>query len=369
MTQVVVTMPTSSNYWKQRFTILEESQLNKGQSYYADLEKQYRIASLRVEKDIDVWYQRFAANNNISMVEAKRLLNTKELEEFKWDVEDYIKHGEMNAVDPLWMKQLENASARVHINRLEALRIQTQQKIEVLFGNQIDGIDKLARNIYSDGYYHTAFEIQKGFNIGYDFQKIDEKKLEQIISKPWTMDNKTFTARCWESKAALIDSVHTNLTQGIIRGDAPDKTIRAISKQFGVAKNRAGRLVMTESAFFASAAQKDCFNSLNVEKYEICATLDLLTSELCQGLDGQVIPMSEYAPGSTAPPFHAWCRTVTIPWFDDNYGSRIAKTSKGQNYYLPADVKYPEWKETFVDGGSKVDLTPWIDNKIYNRLV
>ncbi|MGO0916540.1 hypothetical protein ACTPEM_26370, partial [Clostridioides difficile] len=42
----------------------------------------------------------------------------------------------------------ENASARVHITRLEALKLQIQQQVEVLYGNELDGIDKLMRDIY-----------------------------------------------------------------------------------------------------------------------------------------------------------------------------------------------------------------------------
>lgn len=346
-------MSKSSDYWKKRFELLEQSQLKKGQSYYASLDAQYRLASVNIQKEIDYWYERFAANNNITMPEAKQLLNDKQLREFKWSVEEYIKYGEKNAIDPLWMKQLENASARVHISRLEALKIQTQQQIEVLFGNQIDGIDKLARNIYSEGYYHTAYEIQKGFNIGWDLQGLNEKQIAGVISKPWTVDNKTFTARCWDNKVDLVNVVHTQLTQTIIKGDAPDRAIKTIAERFGVSYRKAGRLVMTESAFFASAAQRDCFNSLDVEQFEVCATLDLRTSEICQDLDGKVIDMKDYAPGSTAPPFHAHCRTTTIPHFDDNFGARIAKNDHGKNYYVPSDVKYPAWKNTFVDGGSK----------------
>ena len=38
-------------------------------------------------------------------------------------------------------------------------------------------------------------------------------------------------------------------------------------------KTNAGRLVMTESAYFSSVSQKDAFNDLEVEMYEIVATL------------------------------------------------------------------------------------------------
>ena len=348
-----------SEYWRGRFEILEESQLMKGEAYYKTLEAEYKRSQARVQKEIEAWYGRFATNNQISMVEAKRLLNTRELAEFKWSVDDYIKYGQLNAIDGSWMKQLENASARVHVSRLEALQLQTQQQMEVLFGNQVDGIDKLARKIYSDGYYHTAYEIQNGMNIGWDLQSLNKEQLDLVLSKPWSTDMKTFRDRCWTQKADLVNTVQTQLTQGIIRGDAPDRAITAIQKQFGVSRNKAGRLVMTESAAFASIAQKDAFGELGVEQFEIVATLDLQTSELCQGLDGNVVDLADYDSGVTAPPFHPWCRTTTVPWFaDDLSGERFARGADGKGYYVPETMNYKDWKADFVDGGAKVGLTP-----------
>lgn len=344
------------DYWRSRFEQLEEIQLKKGLDYFNDLEREYKKASEALEQQIAGWYNRFAKNNKISFAEAKRLLNSSELKEFKWSVQDYIKYGKENAVNGLWMKQLENASAKVHISRLEALKLQMQQQVEVLYGNQLDGLDKTMRNIYTDGYYHTAYEIQRGFNVGYDLQKLNNWQLSAVISKPWTPDGKNFSDRIWQSKDQLVNTLHTELTQSIIRGDAPDKAIKTIAQKLNTSKNSAGRLVMTESAFFASAAQRDCFNDLDVERYEIVATLDGKTSPICQELDGKVFPMVDYQVGVTAPPFHCWCRTVTVPYFKDNAGSRAARDADGKTYYVPADMKYEEWKKTFVDGGSKDHL-------------
>lgn len=346
----------NSDYWIQRFEILEQSAVNRGQAYLSILEREYRTASARIESELSAWYNRFAANNSISLSEARRMLTTKELAEFRWSVQDYIKFGEQNAMNPQWMKQLENASARVHVSRLESLQLQMQQQIEVLYGNQTDGIDALARKIYSEGYYHTAYEIQRGFNVGWDLQGIDHKQLDRVISKPWTADNRTFRDKCWTQKAELVSTVQTELTQAIMRGDSPDKAIKTISDKFGVAKSKAGRLVMTESAYFASEAQEKCFKELNVEQFEIVATLDSHTSQICQDLDGLVFPMASYQPGVTAPPFHPWCRTTTVPYFEDNYGERAARGADGKTYYVPSDMKYAEWKKSFADGGSKEGL-------------
>lgn len=135
-------------YWKKRFKQIEESQHQQGLQCYADIEKQYLSAQRQIEAKINAWYQRFADNNEISLVEAHRLLNSGELEELKWDVNEYIKHARENAIDEQWMRELENASAKAHIGRLEALKLQIQQSLEVMFGNQLDDVDATIRNTY-----------------------------------------------------------------------------------------------------------------------------------------------------------------------------------------------------------------------------
>ncbi len=345
------------DYWRRRFEQLEEVQLKKGLDYYADLEREYKRAMTSLEKDIATWYRRFAANNQVSYAEAKRLLNSRELAELRWNVQEYVKYGQENAVNGQWLKQLENASARVHVSRLEALQLQLQQQVEVLYGNQLDGLDKAMRGIYTDGYYHTAYEIQRGFNVGWDLQRINERQLSAVLAKPWAADGKNFSDRIWQNKNQLINTLHTEATQAIIRGDPADRIIKTIAEKLNTSKSNAGRLIMTESAFFASAAQWDCFNDLDVERYEIVATLDNKTSAICQELDGKVFPMADYKVGVTAPPFHCWCRTVTVPHFDDNdNGERAARGVEGKTYYVPGNMKYEEWKKTFVDGDSKDGL-------------
>lgn len=337
-------------YWQKRFEQLEEASNREANILTKEVEESYRKALMQIEKQINSWYQRFAKNNNITMIEAKKILPTRDLAEFKWDVKEYIKYGEENALNQQWMKQLENASARYHISKLEALKIQTQQTLEVLFGNQLDDIDKLMKKIYSEGYYHSIYEIQKGFNIGWDIASIDENKLNKIISKPWAVDGKNFSERIWGNKTKLINELHTELTQMVITGKSPDQAITNIAKKMNTSKNISGRLIMTESAYFTSASQKDAFTDLDVEKFEVVATLDSRTSEICQQMDGQVFDMKDFEPGVTAPPFHVWCRSITVPYFDDefNLGERAARNKDGKTYYVPSNMTYQQWQKSFM---------------------
>lgn len=340
-------------YWKKRFGLLEQSQNQKGIQCHADIERQYRQAQQQIEGQISAWYQRFADNNSITIQEARRMLSGKELEELKWDINEYIRHGEENAISGTWARQLENASARYHISRLEALKLQTQQSIEAMFGKQLGSIDSAMRDIYKSGYYRTAFEIQKGIGVGWGFATLDGRAISKAISKPWAADGKNFSERVWGNRQKLVNELHTELARNIILGQDPRKAIDAIAKKMDASKNVAGRLVMTEKAFFSSAAQKDCFNELDVELFEVMATLDSHTSEICREMDGKVFPMAQWEVGATAPPFHVWCRTTTVPAFGDGFdsiGERAARGKDGKAYYVPASMTYREWEKSFVEG-------------------
>lgn len=343
---------TNAEYWKQRFTQLEAAQNRKGATAYLEIEKQYKAAQNELEAQIARWYQRFADSNGISLAQAKQWLKGQDLAEFKWDVKEYIKYGKENAINGAWMQELENASSKFHISRLEALQIQTQNSLETMFAQQMGTMKKALSDVYASGYYHTAYTVQQGFGLGWDIAGLDQAQIEKVLSKPWAVDGYNFSTRIWNSKTKLIGEVHNELSKNLLTGADPQKAIDSVAKKMGTSKSNAGRLVMTEQAYFSSAAQKDCFNDLDVEEYEIVATLDSHTSDICRSLDGRVFKMSDYKPGVTAPPFHVYCRSTTAPHFKENFdaGERAARGADGKTYYVPDDVTYSEWKKAFVDG-------------------
>ena len=347
----------NSDYWKLRFEQLEAAQNGQGAAAVAEIERQYKEAQKQIEGQIARWYQRFADNNGISLAEARQYLKGAALKEFKWDIQDYIKYGQDNALMGGWMKELENASAKYHISKLEALKIQTQQSLEVMFSKQLGTVTGAMGDVFESGYYHTAYELQKGFNIGWDIAGLDQSQIEKVLAKPWAVDGKNFSERIWGNKQKLISEVHGELTQNIMLGADPQKAIDSLAKKMKTSRYNAGRLIMTEEAYFSSAAQKDCFEELGVEQFEIVATLDSHTSDICRSLDGKHFPMKDYQPGVTAPPFHVFCRSTTVPYFDEDFGDigeRAARDEEtGKTYYIPDDMNYQDWKETFIDGGDK----------------
>ena len=260
---------------------------------------------------------------------------------------------------------LENASAKMHISRLDAMKLQIQQQIEVLYGNQVDGLDGLMHEMYTEGFNKSAYTLDTGMGVHYNLATTDPRRIDAIINRPWADDGKTFSERLWRDKDKLVNALQQEMTQAVTRGDKLGDAVKNISKRMGAAKSSAARLVMTESAFISGRAQRDCFKDLGVDKYEYVATLDRKTSETCRALDGKVFDIDDYKPGTNAPPMHCWCRSCIVPYFDDMdmLGKRAARDPEtGKTVRVPADMNYTDWKSVYID--KKMSLGEWRNSKL-----
>lgn len=345
----------NSTYWAKRFKALEDEQHRKSADFATDLQKKFDATRRELEDKLNRWYARLGGNTGkVTLADAKKLLKADELKEFHWTLEEYRKYSKEHGLDPEWIEKLENASAKKHISRLESIELQMEQLEERLYAEYNDECYGYLGELVKDSYYRTGYEISKGTGIGINLHRLNEKAVEKYLTHPWCQDGKVFSDRIWARKDELVRTLDNELTKQLIIGSDPQKAIDTIADKFDVSKRQAGTLVMTESAAIASEASKDCMKDLGVEEYEILATLDSHTSEICQEMDGKHFKMSEYEPGLTAPPFHPNCRSTTVPYFDDEFTvdeTRAARDKNDEGYErVPADMKYEEWKKQYVDG-------------------
>ncbi|MEC0310170.1 minor capsid protein [Paenibacillus lautus] len=337
----------SEDYWAHRMEDLNEAELRKGEAYIKTQNAEFDKAMASIRKETEDWYARLAKNNEISMAEARKLLTDNELKEFHWTVDDYIKAGRENAIDQRWMKQLENAGAKVHISRLEELQMKLQQEIELLSARRVKGSTEVLGEIYKDGYYKGIFEVQRGVGEGVPFAQLDARQIDKVLTKPWAPDGRNFSARIWGERDKLLSELQTVLEQDLLGGEPSDKVIADFAKRMGVSKSVAERLILTESAYFSGQSRIDGYKQQGVKAYKFVATLDKRTSAQCRRMDGEVIPLSEAKPGVNYPPLHAYCRSTTIPVFDDEVetepGERAARGNSGKTYSVPSNMTYKNW--------------------------
>ena len=348
-------------YWRGRFTALEDKQYRKTAEYYDKVKRIFGHAEAEAKDKLAAWYSRLAVNNEISYADAFKLLKADELEEFHWTVQKYIDRGKNVGLDPKWEKQLENASAKVHISRLEEIQTELKATVENLYSEYETGTAAHLSSIANDSYYHTAYEVAKGTGIGTTLHRLDSRTLTKLLTTPWGKDEEDFSDRIWQRRDKLIQTLNDELAHNLILGLDPQKSIDKIAEDFEVDKRAAGRLVMTESAAIGSMAREASLKELEVEEFEIVATLDSHTSTICQQMDGQHFPMSKFKIGATAPPFHPNCRSTTVPYFNDEFTAdetRAARDTNDKGYErVSSDMTYKEWKKRFTIGSGAVDNT------------
>ena len=349
-----------SNYWVDRFTA-EENRINElSKEQVKAAKRQYDIALKNTNQKIYEFYAKYAKDNNISMYEAKQRFNKKELKEFKMSLSEYIRKGQSLNITPddAIIKELKNVSSRVHIERLEALKMEIKAEIDLLSKTMENNLDKHLREVYRDTYYRSAYSIQKGLDKFSNIEKLNPELLESLVYKPWTKDNTNWSKRIWGNDGKLVNTLHTNLTQNIITGKPLKDIIDTIEERFNVERNIATRLIMTESAAYHSRAKERCMKDLGCEKYEVIATLDDRTSPICRSMDSKVFDMKDYQVGVTAPPFHSNCRTVTAPYYDKIEGDTNLRASRTEDDdYELVDVKdYQDWYDNYVEKNNKSSI-------------
>ena len=72
----------NSKYWEERALLIENENYNNTMYHAAKVKEQYELANENIQKEINKFYEDFAINNQIGLAEAKRLLNSDELNEF-----------------------------------------------------------------------------------------------------------------------------------------------------------------------------------------------------------------------------------------------------------------------------------------------
>lgn len=343
----------NSDYWKDRAIENEKNARTTAETGEAELRAIFSETSSKIQKEVDYWWNRFAKNNSITISEAKKLMSNKELDELNWDVKEYIKTGIEAAITqlPYIESQLENASAKFHISRLNALKIQVLSISNKMFADVDKTVKESMKKVYNDTYYKTAFNIQDAIGIYSDFARIDDNLLEKILSKPWAEDGSNFSERIWgKYRPKLVNRLHKDLTDCVSRGRNPNEYTQAIAKDFNVSLKQAGDLILSEYNYFNERATQDCLNELDVEEYEILGTLDGVTCATCGGLDGKHYPLKDAVIGINSPPFHPRCRCTKIPYFNDEFTQgeeRAYRGEDGKTHYTKAKT-YDEWKKEFV---------------------
>nr|DAX81391.1 MAG TPA: minor capsid protein [Caudoviricetes sp.] len=333
------------NYWQNRSFEITKEIFTDSESYVKFIHNEYEKAIAELDGKILNHLNAMSSEQGVSLAETNKLLSQAE----RMDLQEFINKAK-GKITPDIEKSLNLASRRVKISRLQAMELEIKTSVSKLLNTEEKRLFAHLTNTFNKRYYNELYGLQR--ITGYEnIFKINDDELRQIILNPWASDGSNFSNRIWKRRDKLVGTLRADLTRNIIAGRSNDDIIKNISSAMNVSKANAGRLVMTESAAMNSIATQKAYNRMKTEKYEILATLDLKTSDICQDMDSKIFDVKDYSVGITAPPFHPNCRTTTIPYFDDDLGledTRVARNiDTGKSEKIP-DMSYKTWYDKYV---------------------
>lgn len=334
------------DYWQKRQEAMYkvgEMQVNQ---YFKRLEKAFNQSKRELQKTIEAFYFRYAEENGLSFAAAQKRLNAEELGELN----DFI----ALAMDNIgkYNQQVNNMSLKARVTRYQALEMQVDAILRQLYAIDYQAeSEKAMQEVYEDTYYRTWYSIDQYHGFHQAFAQVEPRTVEKLLEYPF--NGAAFSSRIWKQKDHLQTQLTEAVTTMLIQGKHPSTLTREFAKKMQSKKFDAYRLLHTESSFLMSEATHAGYKEDGVEKYEILATLDSKTCEICGELDGKVYEVGKEITGVNMPPFHPLCRCTDVPHYDDTPTNGMARVARdpetGKTYEVPADMTYKQWHEQYVE--------------------
>lgn len=351
----------NAEYWQKRFEDILVDNEKLALSYEKELAGIYKQRKLEVEKELESFYQRYSTETGLSLADVKKRLNPAELKRFKTQQQSYLNYIQglvkkgANLSD--YEAKIKELSGKAYVTRLQELQYNLNTHIMTLTGEQQVRLKDVMKESYLQGYFKSVHEIQKGMGMGMSFTVPNTDDVEKVLKTNWNGNN--YSKSVWSNKQKLTDWLNTDLPRHFASGASNQNMAKDLAKKLDTNYKNAVRLVRTEVNYISNQSTMDAYRESGVvDKYEILATLDSKTSEICQEMDGKIFNLNEAKVAVNMPPFHVYCRTTTIPYIEpdefDDVETRIARAEDGSSYYVPANMTYKEWNEKFGQG-AKVD--------------
>lgn len=299
-------MPGKSSpvYWHDRKVQYDESLGKDEKRLYSKLAAYYDREAARLDQEIAAYYTRYGVNGVLSyrnlletLSDADKRLLMERLDDF---VQKYPEYADLVPVRESIYK----------LNRLEGLRQSiAMQQLEMGAYEQAQALAFFQRQAlrYANG--AASF-----LGLGSSFYRLDSDLIRTAVGNKWC-DGKDFSARIWDNRVKLGNTLHTQFVNGVIRGDDYHQLARQIREKFTqVSQKNAERLTFTEDTYLSNEAAMLAFaQEASYTEYEFVCTGDSESCDICKALSGERFKITERTPGLNFPPMHPWCRCFFTP--------------------------------------------------------
>lgn len=308
----------TSKYWHDRKVQYDHSLARDEKRLYSKLAAYYEREAAQLDKEIAAYYARYGVNGVLSYRNLLETLPDADKELLIEQIDAFVKRY------PEYADLVPVRESIYKLNRLEGLR-------------QSIAMQQLHMGAYEQAQALAFFQKQalryangaaSYLGLGSSFCRIDSDLIQAAVGNRWC-SGKDFSERIWDNRTKLADTLHTQVINGVIRGEDYHRLARQLREKFTqVSQKNAERLIFTEDTYLSNEAAMQVFErEAAVTEYEYVCTNDSSSCDICRGLDGQRFRISQRMPGTNFPPMHPWCRCFFDPVVPDLIAFRSRKNA------------------------------------------
>lgn len=351
---IAMTKKTKKNSFLEWAESTDRQIYRETDDYVRSLRVLYDDAIDAMDGKIYKYLAQIADEDGTSLAEAKRWLSIEERRAFQASLEEFKRKSIAAIGDSAMDKEVRQMSRRARISYLQAIQLSLKTELAKLMDAEEKRLFNHLRESYETKYYHELYGIARIAGPE-PIQKVNGEAINRLIGRHWHVDGKDISDRLSTRSKNTIALLEREIGQNLAMGKSQDEVIRTVAKNMNRSFRGAATLVQTETASILTQAARDSYTRYGLEEYQLSATLDMKTSEICQEMDRKHFPVKDMQQGINAPPFHPNCRTAIMPYFGDDLQKRMqaevgrmARDPVTGKSVRVGDLSYKEWYNKYV---------------------
>ena len=357
----------SNDYWNKRANERMASYHKDSDETIRKIASAYDKAIKDINKDINNIFYKYMKDSELSVSEARKLLNSKISKKELDDIRAKIYGIQDEELRKYMIAQLNAEAYKARITRLEALKESIYINTKLVADVEINESTKLYTDNINKAYYTNLFDIQKGLGIGFNVAEMPLGTIQEILKNKWSGEH--YSKRIWHNTDVLAEKLEEVVTNGLMTGKSSRKMAMELEGLTDYGKFAAERIIRTETTYISNAAEIESYKECGIDKYVFIATLDLRTSNVCRENDKKIFNVNDAEAGVNLPPLHTYCRSTTRAYFDnmESLQRRARDPKTGKTYLIPANMNYKEWYDRFVVDKYGKDKAEALEKMIKNK--
>ena len=310
------------SYWEDRAKeiIDEESKSD----YEIAQEIQHIVDEMNedIENEINRFYTRYAINEGISFIEAKKKIDAVDVQMFQQKAKQYVENKDFSDKANA---ELRAYNTKMYVSREKLLQAQLGLIVTYAYAQ----IEQSMYN-YMESAYYRALEQQAGI-LGQTLQ-VSINDVKTIIFTPF--EGHKWSTRLWSDMDVVRRHVQKTTRHVLLRGRHPYEFVKDLRKDTGATTYNMKRLLLTETARVQTlAAKRHMIEQHGPDaEYEYHAKIDSKTTKTCRGLNEKVFKVKDMKPGVNAPPMHPFCRSAVAPHINPDWRDKFFEEREGRYF-------------------------------------